>query len=47
MSGLITAPLGFIVGSKIDKLNVHLHGRLVPGIYLMGTVLLWIVASIS
>ena len=47
MSGLITAPLGFITGSKLNNLNVHLHGRLVPGIYLMLTAFLWIVASIN
>jgi len=47
MSGLITAPLGFIAGSKINKLSITWHGKLVPGIYLMLTVFLWIVASIN
>jgi len=47
MSGLLTAPFGFIAGSKIDKLSISLHGKLIPGIYLVVTAFLWIVASIN
>jgi len=47
ITGLLAAPLGFIAGSKINKLSINLHGKLIPGIYLMLTAFLWIAASIN
>jgi hypothetical protein len=47
ISGLISAPLGVFVANKFMNLEFPLSKKLVPGFYLLATVLLWIVASIN
>lgn len=47
LSGLISAPLGFYFAEKFMKLQFPLSKKLLPGFYLMATLVLWIVASIN
>jgi hypothetical protein len=47
ISGLVSAPLGVFVANKFMNLEFPLSKKLVPGFYLLATVLLWIVASIN
>jgi len=47
ISGLITAPMGNLAGSKFSQLNFPMQRKLVPGIYLIASLFLWIAASIN
>jgi len=47
ISGLISAPLGLYIANKFIYLKFPLSKKLIPGFYLLATVLLWVVASIN
>ena len=46
-SGLISAPLGILAGSKLKEYYASFPLKLFPGIYLTATILLWIIAAIK
>ncbi|MEW6195874.1 MAG: hypothetical protein AB1521_12050 [Bacteroidota bacterium] len=47
ISGLLTSHIGSYVGSKLKGLNAVTPKKILPGIYLTATILLWIAASIN
>jgi len=47
ISGLISAPLGVYLAEKMMRLEFLLSRKLVPGVYLLATVFLWVLASIN
>ncbi|NCS88702.1 MAG: hypothetical protein CO127_08420 [Ignavibacteria bacterium CG_4_9_14_3_um_filter_36_18] len=47
ISGLVSAPLGVFVANKFMNFEFPLSKKLVPGFYLVATVVLWIAASIN
>lgn len=42
LSGLISAPLGVIVATKLNQVNFPLRGRFIPILYLIISAFLWI-----
>ncbi len=47
VSGVITSHVGLYLGSLIQKYSVSISRKLIPGIYLTATILLWLAASFN